>query len=168
MSWESDVTAASGFLGAASSFATANSKNTATQQEANYQEQNISNNTQRRAGTLQTSYLQSGIALDPDTAVNGVITQAFGQGMTDITRTQNNANATISNANTSARAAALSGLGATALKLFGNSTAATPGGNQDGGSFLGSFFQTGSTNALGQSIGGALDPSPVGPYQSPF
>jgi hypothetical protein len=168
MSWESDVTAASSFLGAASNFSTANSKNTATQTEANYQEQNIANNTLRRAGTLQTSYLQSGIALDPNTAVNQVITQAFGQGQTDITRTQNNANAAISNANTAARAAALSGLGSSALKLFGGSTAATPGGNTGDSSFLGSFLKTGDTNALGQSIGGALDPSPVGPYQSPF
>lgn len=164
MSWESDVTASSSFLGAASQFANANSKNDATQTEANYTEQNQYNSTLRRAGSLQTSYLQSGIALDPNTAVNNVITQAFGQGQTDIQRTQANANATISNNNTAARAAALSGLGASALKLAGGSTSPASGG----GSFFGSFLQTGDTNALGQSIGGALDPSPVGPYQNPF
>lgn len=169
MSWESDVTAASGFLNAGSAFAGANSKNAATQQEANYVEQDQSNQTQRNVGKLQTSYLQSGIALDPNTAVNNVISQAFAQGSTNITRTQANADATISNNNTAARAAALSGLGSTALKLFGGNTAATPGGAGGGGStWLGDFFKTGDSNALGQSLGSALDPSPVGPYQSPW
>lgn len=167
MSWESDVTAASSLLGAASKFAGARSSNDATQTEANYQEQNISDNTMRSVGKLQTSYLQSGIALDPDTAVNTVMQQAISQGVTDINRTQSNANAKISNANTAARAAALSGLGDTALKLFGVGTPKKDGSGS-GGSWFGDFLNTGSVNALGQSLGGALDPSPVGPYQSPF
>lgn len=167
MSWESDVTAASSFLGAASKFAGANSSNDATQTEANYVEQNTYNQTLRKVGTLQTSYLQSGIALDPDTAVNSVMQQAIGQGETDIQRTQSNANAKITNANSAARAAALSGLGSTALKLFGVGSA-DKDGSGSGGSWFGSFLKTGDTNALGQSLGGALDPSPVGPYQSPF
>lgn len=163
MSWESDVTAASGFLGAANQFASANSKNTAVNQETTYQDTNISNNAQRRAGSIQTSYLQSGIALDPNTAVNNVVSQAFGQGITDIQRNNANAAATVSNNNAAARTAVLSGLGSSALKLFGGNQ----GGTQSGGSFFGSFLQTGDTNALGQSVGGALDPSPVGPYQPP-
>lgn len=164
MSWESDVTAASGFLGAANQFNSANSKNAAVSTEASYQDTNISNNTQRRAGSLQTSYLQSGIALDPNTAVNNVVTQAYGQGITDIQRTNANASAQISNNNAAARTAVLSGLGSTALKIFGGNQGSASSG---GGSFFGSFLQTGDTNALGQSVGGALDPSPTDPYQPP-
>ena len=167
MSWESDVTAASSLLGAASKFSSANATSSAAQQEAGYQETNIANNTLRKVGTLQTSFLQSGIALDPDTAVSSVMQQAISQGVTDINRTQTNANTASSNANTAARAAALSGLGDTALKLFGVGSGSKDGSGS-GSSWLGSFLSTGDTNALGQSIGGALDPSPVGPYQSPF
>lgn len=167
MSWESNVTAASSLLGAASKFAGANSTSQAAQTEAGYQETNIANNTLRKVGSLQTSYLQSGIALDPDTAVNSVMQQAIGQGVTDINRTQTNANTASSNAQAAARAAALSGLGSTALKLFGVGSA-DKDGSGSGGSWFGDFLKTGDTNALGQSIGGALDPSPVGPYQSPF
>lgn len=158
MSWESDVTAASSFLGAASKFAGANATSNAAQTEAAYQEQNISNNTQRKIGTLQTSYLQSGIALDPDTAVNSVMSQALAQGVTDINRTQTNANTASSNANTAARAAALSGLGDTALKLFGV-------GSAKGNSSLGDFLTDKSSYALnsagfGNTAYDMLDPTP--------
>lgn len=169
MSWESDLTAASSFLGAATRFAGADATSSAAQQTAAYQEQNITSATERRVGTLQTSFLQSGIALDPNTAVKSVMQDAITQGVTDINRTQSNADTASANAQTAARAAALSGLGDTALKLFGTGSAGKAGGAGSGsGTFFGDFLSTGSTNALGQSLGGALDPSPVGPYRSPF
>lgn len=154
MGWESDVTAASSLLGTAAKFATANSTSSAVQTSAGYQETNIANQTLRKAGSLQASYLQSGIALDPDTAVNSAISQAFTQGSTDISRVQANANTQSANAFTLARSQALSGLGDSALKIF------NPNGKGGSDGF--------DANGIGQTVGSWLDPSPVGPYQNPF
>lgn len=75
---------------------------------AEYQASNSADNTLRGAGKLQTSFLQSGLTLEGGPM--DVLTQAFGQGRTDINRLASNANNASKNAVNAARSKAIAGL----------------------------------------------------------
>lgn len=121
--------------------------------------ESIADNTLRTVGKLQTSFLQSGIVLE-SAGVREVLSQAFQSGRTAVSDTVRNANTKARNTVTAARSKALDTIAAGVMKS-GVTDAA--GGLLDS-AWQGSWAQD-SWNSFGQTIGGALDPSPVGPYQ---
>lgn len=159
MGWETGVTS---LVSAYSSFEKTNQAKAtadATIKEGEYQASNIADNTKRTVGSLQTSFLQSGLTLDSADGASNVISQAFSKGQTDISRTLDNANNSAKNTMSAARTAALTNLGSSLTSMWG----AKSGANTSS-----LTYGTDSWNGLGQEIGSALDPSPVGPYQSPL
>ena len=118
----------------------------------------IAKRTVRDIGTLQTSFLQSGIALDDVGGTRVVFDEAAKKGLTDITRTIDNANRQAKNTYSAARTAALDSL----VKGVGKT-----GIGSDVGGFL-DDTTTDLWNGAGQEMGSWLDPSPVGPYRSPL
>lgn len=80
--------------------------------------QNEADTTARKIGSLQTSFLHSGIALDNIGGTAAVFQQAATQGYTNINRTIGNANAEASNTYNAARTASLESI-ASGFKQFG-------------------------------------------------
>lgn len=80
--------------------------------------QNEADATARKIGTLQTSFLHSGIALDNIGGTSAVFQQAATQGYTNISRTIADTNAKSSNAFNTARTASLESI-ASGFKKFG-------------------------------------------------
>lgn len=152
MGWETAAIAGFQILGASNTMEAGKANAQAIADQGTQQAKTIADNTLRRAGTLQTSFLQGGIVLDD--GPKSVISQAFGQGYTDINRTVTNANNSAANTYNTARTKALSSLASGASSIIG--------GSDIGGGF-GSDW-----NGLGQTTGSWFDPSPVGPYQSPL
>lgn len=154
MGWETAAAAGFSILSASNKIDQGKAQAQALADQGTYQEKNIADNTVRTTGKLQTSFLNSGIALDDLGGTSAVIGQAFNQGYTDIERTRSNADNASKNAYNSARTAALEGLVSSAAgKAIGSSV----------GGFLDN--QTSSlVNDFGQESGSWLDPSPTGPY----
>lgn len=159
MSWETIVSGGSKLIGAFNTTNSGKAQADAIVTEGEQRAQNIADNTVRNIGKLKTSFLQSGIALDDVGGTQAVFAQAAQQGYTDIGRTISNANASAKNTYSAGRSAALDAL------LKGTGGSLLDGGKEAGDGWL----SGGSTwNGLGQETGSWLDPSPVGPYQSPL
>lgn len=158
MGWETAVSAGFSLLSASNKIDQGTAQAKAIAQEGQQKDQNIADNTVRTVGGLQSSFLQSGIALGPGT--NAVISQAFSKGFTDIGRTTTNANNAAKNAYNSARTSALDTIAGSALSAAGGGKAA--------GDWLDTQTSNLWNNGVGQTVGSWLDPSPVGPYQNPF
>lgn len=118
---------------------------------------NLANKTTRNIGTLETSFIKGGISLDNLGGTQAVFAQAGQQGLTDIHRTIDNANASINDTMAKARTQALGSIAASAGKIPNSAYESVISNNT---------FGTDSWNGLGQSVGSGLDPSPVGPYQA--
>lgn len=114
--------------------------------------QNLANKTSRTEGTLETSFLKGGIALTGSGGPAAVFQQAAAQGTTDIQRTIDNANSSISNTMNSARTAALNGI-AQGFSKLGSGTLSTQVDQMYQGSWLQSAWN---------GMTGNLDPSPQG------
>lgn len=159
MSWETAASTGFQALSAGNKIAQGNAQAEALAQEGMYKEQQISDNTQRTVGKLQTSFLQSGIALDDIGGTQAVIGQAIQQGRTDIDRTATNYNNAAKNAQSTARTQALEGLiqglGKSSFGGAGNGvTNAAAYGLNDAG------YGNSAYDLLDDSSD--LDPSPVG------
>lgn len=163
MGWETGVTS---LVSAYNNFQSTNAA-TATAKaqikEGEYQASNIADNTKRTAGSLQASFLQSGITLDGSDGANQVIAQAFAKGQTDISRTLENANNQAKNTMSAARTKALNSLGSTLTNSYGGEAGSKAADELWNGSVAQDLW-----NGAGQELGSALDPSPVGPYMSPL
>ncbi len=148
MGWETAAIAGFQALSVASKLSQAGAESEATIQQAQNENDNIADNTLRTVGKLKTSFLSSGLALDEGT--QAILSQAFAKGQTDILRNTENANRKSSNAYYSARAGALDKLAQSSLDTFGDNPE-----------------NPFSLNGVGQTVAGALDPSPTGPYLPP-
>lgn len=151
MGWETGVT-----LGASAvqGFATMNNAEAvgkATAQSADNTAANLANKTSRNIGTLETSFLKGGIALG-GAGTSAIFAQAGQQGQTDISRTIDNANASISNTMNTARTSALNGI-ASAYGKLGPGTMTKVADQLYSGSWLQSAWN---------GISGNPDPSPNG------
>lgn len=154
MGWETAATAGFGILSASNQIDQGKAQAQALADQGTYQEKNEADNTVRNIGKLQTSFLQSGIALDNLGGTQAVIGQAGQQGLTDISRTATNADNASKNAVNAARTAALNGL---AKGVISSGIGSSVGGFLDA--------QTSDlSNSIGQETGSWLDPSPTGPY----
>lgn len=154
MGWETAIGAGFGLLSASNKIDQGNAQAQALADQGTYQEKNIADNTVRSVGKLQTSFLNSGIALDDLGGTSAIIGQAFSQGYTDISRTQTNADNASKNAYNTSRSAALESLAGGLVKSGISSSV---------GGFLDD--QTSNLfNSVGQETGSWLDPSPTGPY----
>lgn len=169
MGWETGVTS---LVGAFNSFQSTNQASaTANAQikQGEYEAANIADNTVRKAGTLQTSFLQSGIVLDSASQASQLVQQAFAKGTTDIGRTLDNANNAAANTMSAARTKALQSLGSSFSAL-------SAGGNNSPLNQAGSYVKTQSAYALNDMGYGntaydmlddsSLDPSPVSTLRS--
>lgn len=118
---------------------------TATNQGNNLAKQSVVN-----GAKLQSSFLQSGLTLEgtPQAAIQ----QTYTTGLQDINTLADSANSKAKSKISQARTAALTGLAKSAAFA--------------GAGGFGSFED--DINSAGQTVGGAFDPSPMGPYQSPF
>jgi|GEM_PF-6594901 len=159
MGWETAVSSAFNAFQTNNQLKTAEANANAVTTSGDYQVQNIADNTVRQAGTVQSSFLQGGISLQG--GPQQVLQQIYAKGNTDIARTATNSNNQASNIVNAARTNALNSIAQQFMRSTGGTSGITSGLNSVS-------FGTGSLNGLGQTIGGALDPSPVGPYQSPF
>ena len=159
MGWETAVSSAFNAFSTSNQLNTAEANAKAVTTSGQYQVQNIADNTVRQAGTAESSFLQGGISLSG--GVQQVLQQIYAKGNTDISRTATNADNQASNIVNSARTSALNNIAQQFMRSTGGTSGITSGLNN-------LSFGTGSVNGLGQTIGSALDPSPVGPYQSPF
>lgn len=157
MGWETAAAAGFSLLSASNKIDQGTAQAKALALQGKQQDQTIADNTVRSVGSLQASFLQSGITLDG--GPNAVISQAFAKGFTDISRNTTNVNNAAKNAYNSARTAALDTLAGGAL--------GAAGGKEVGG-FLDSTTSSLYKNGFGQTVGSWLDPSPVGPYRNPF
>lgn len=153
MGWETAVSSAANAFQVSNNLNTADAQAKALITSAGYQTQNIADNTVRQAGSVESSFLQGGISLQG--GPSQLLAQIFAKGQTDITRTATNANNASSNLMNSARTNALSSIAQQFMRSSGGSSGLSSG-------------LSNASNWAGQKIGGALDPSPVGPYQSPW
>lgn len=159
MGWETAVNSAFNAYSTNNQLKTSEANAGAQVQSGQYQIQNIADNTVRQAGAVQTSFLQGGIAMQG--GPQAVLAQIFAKGNTDIARTATNADNQASNTVNSARTQALNSIAQNFMRSTGGTSGITSG-------LQSLSYGTGSLNGLGQTVGSALDPSPVGPYQSPF
>lgn len=155
MGWESAVTSGVSSLNAVNQMNTAQAQAQAQVTEGEQKASNQADDTLRAAGKLQTSFLQSGIALDD--GPNQIIQMAFAKGSTDIQRTITNTNNQAANTVSAARTAALNTI-AQGVQRAGYTN---PMAISD--AYQGSWLQDG-VNGLGQDVGSMFDPSPTGPY----
>lgn len=116
MGWETLAIAGYSALNAENTLKTGKAAAKAAVQQGDYQVQQTADQTLRSAGTLKTSFLQSGLSLEG--APMDVLTQAFAKGQTDIGRIATNANATAKNDINSARTKALEGLATSAASAY--------------------------------------------------
>lgn len=152
MGWETGISlganAVSSF--AATSNAQAESKSIAATAENVVANQ--ANQTSRNIGSLETSFLKGGIALNGGAGTSAFFNQAAQQGQTDISRTIDNANASIANTMSAARTKALSSIGQGFAKLGSGTISAAV--NQ---AYQGSWLQS-----AWNGLSGNPDPSPQG------
>jgi vacuolar-type H+-ATPase subunit H len=144
MGWATAAMAGFSLLQASNTIEQGKAQASAYAQQGTYQAKQIADNTVRKAGTLQTSFLQSGITLDG--GAQEVLSQAFGQGTTDINRTIDNANNQSKNIMNQARTKALSSMAsmATMAAMGGGSVG---GGLTQAGSYLPDSFAYGLNDA---------------------
>lgn len=90
MSWETLITSAASGFSALGSVNKGRDEAKAIAQEGTNEANVTADNTLRKAGTLTTSFLQSGLTLDD--GPQSILKQAFAQGRTDIGRIGDNAN----------------------------------------------------------------------------
>lgn len=110
MGWETAAVAGFQLLNAGNQIGQGKAEAQARLREGEYRAKNLAEDTARNIGKLQTSFLQSGIALDDVGGTQTVFRLAAEKGYTDITRTLDNADAEAKNAYSKARTAALDGL----------------------------------------------------------
>lgn len=152
MGWETGIS-----MGANAVSSYENTQNAVAQtkgiaQSAEYNIANIANKTARNEGTLESSFIKGGIALDNLGGTKAVFEQAGAQGFTDINRTVANATASISNTMNSARTQSLNGI-ANGFAKLGSGTIAGAVDQAYSGSWLQSAWN---------GISGNTDPSPQG------
>ena len=152
MGWETGISlganAVSGFENTENALASSK----AIAQSADYTAANMANKTSRTEGTLETSFIKGGIALDNLGGTKAVFEQAGTQGITDINRTVSNANASISNTLNASRTQVLNGIAGGFSKL-GSGTITGAVAQAYSGSWLQSAWN---------GINGNPDPSPQG------
>lgn len=159
MSWETAATQAFSGISSLTQMQSGSANANAAIKEGEYKAQNIADNTVRKMGTISTSFAQSGIAIDD--SVKQILSQAAGQGSTDIGRTIDNANATSANSYNSARAKALSGLGGNLIKSLGTSNVNRGDVFGSLGSFLPDSAAYGANDlGFGNEAYDMLDPTP--------
>ncbi len=125
-------------------------------QEAENQSMSLADDTVRRSGSLRNSYLSAG--LDLEGGPMQMIAGAFAKGRTDIGRIEANANAQSKNIVSAARSKMMKDI---AGSVAGSAAGATAF------SAIGSTVNSG-IDSLGQKAGSLFDPSPTGPYMTPF
>lgn len=108
MGWETLAIAGFAGLNAVNTMNAGTAQAQALAEEGGRQTKTIADNTIRTTGKLTTSFLQSGLTLEGGPM--DVLTQAFAQGRTDISRTADNYNNQAKNAVSAARTKALSSL----------------------------------------------------------
>lgn len=152
MGWETGVSLGATGVGAIAGINNAEAQTKAIAQSAEYTASNIANKTARTEGTLETSFLKGGIALTGAGGTSAVFQQAGAQGITDISRTIDNANASISNTMNAARTGALNSIAGG----FGKLGSGVIAGALDQ-AYSGSWLQS-----AWNGITGNPDPSPQG------
>lgn len=160
MGWETGITLGAAGIQSMVGISNAKAQTKAIAQTAENQADNLANKTSRNIGALETSFLKGGISLDGVGGTQAVFQQAGQQGMTDIHRTIDNANASIADTMNKARSASLE----TIAKAYGKVDFNNVGDSIDK-LYDGSALQD-AWNGLGQDVGSWLDPSPTGPYQA--
>ncbi len=143
MGWETGIS-----LGATAVGGVINTENTLAQtkamaQSADNSVANIANKTSRTEGSLETSFIRGGIALNGTGGPAAVFAQAAAQGNTDIQRTIDNTNSAISNTVNEGRSKTLNGIA-------------------QGFSKLGAGTISGAIGSAWNGLSGNLDPSPQG------
>lgn len=118
MGWETGVSLGFNALQGFNKMQQGNAQAQAIVQSGQNVAQNEADATSRKIGTLQTSFLHSGIALDNIGGTSAVFQQAATQGYTNINRTISNTNAEASNTFNAARTASLESI-ASGFKKFG-------------------------------------------------
>lgn len=154
MGWETSVSLGFNALSGFNKMSEGKAQASAIVQSGENVAQNEADATVRKMGTLETSFLHSGIALDNIGGTAAVFKQAATQGYTNINRTIANTNADAANKFNAARTASLESI-ASGFKNFG---AADLGG-------VGDAFKSQSAYALndmgfGNTAYDMLDPTP--------
>lgn len=152
MGWETGISLGANSVSGFANIDNAKAETSAIAQSADNTAQNIANKTSRTEGTLETSFLKGGIGLTGAGGPAAFFQQAAKQGTTDIQRTIDNANASISNTMNAARTQSLNSIGQTIGKLPTGSITNTV--NQ---AYQGSWLQS-----AWNGITGNPDPSPQG------
>lgn len=116
MGWETGVSLAGSAVQGFATMNNAEAQGNAMAATAENSAANIANKTSRNIGTLETSFLKGGIALG-GAGTSAVFAQAGQQGQTDISRTIDNANASIANTMSAARTSSLNGIANSYSKL---------------------------------------------------
>lgn len=159
MGWETLAIAGYSALQAKNSMDQGTAAAKAATQEAQYKTMQVADQTVRQAGSLKTSFLQSGLTLEGGPM--DVLTQAFNKGQTDIGRIAASANITAKNDINTARTKALQGLAGSAGSAF----AFTSFANDFGGGFS-SGFDNAATFQTGASLGPANSFYSMGPFSN--
>lgn len=147
MGWETVAVVGFQLLSGRAGVSQARSQAQAIADEGSRNALSVADNTVRRAGTLQTSFLQSGLTLEGGPM--DVISRAFAKGTTDIRSIESNTNAQTKNIMGVARTKALTSL---ASSVAGSA-----------GSVLGDFgsgFEEGFNNSAIGDLGGIAGDSP--------
>lgn len=110
MGWETGVSLGASAIGSFATTENAVAQSKATAATAENVSANLANKTSRTLGSLETSFARGGISLDGVGGTQAVFAQAGQQGITDIHRTIDNANASIADTMNKARTTALTGL----------------------------------------------------------
>lgn len=152
MGWETGISLGANAVTGVMNTDNALAQTKAIAQSADYTAANLANKTSRTEGTLETSFIKGGIALDNLGGTNAVFSQAGAQGITDINRTVSNANNSISNTLNASRTQVLNGIAGGFSKL-GSGTITNAISSAYGGSWLQSAWN---------GITGNPDPSPQG------
>ena len=152
MGWESAVSMGSTAVNSVVTTNNAVAQTKAIAQSAENSASNIANQTSRTEGSLETSFLKGGIGLTGGGLTAAAFAQAAGKGQTDIQRTIDNANASISNTMVEARSKALNGIAGSFSKLGAGTT--TGAVEQ---AYSGSWLQSAWNGLTGNP-----DPSPQG------
>ena len=159
MGWETGVSLGFNALSGYNKIQQGKAQSEAIAQQGEQEAQNYADATTRRLGSLETSFTHGGIALDNLGGTSAIFQQAANQGITNINRTINNANAASSNAFNAARTASLESI-ASGFKSMG------AGGSLDKGlSSAGNYLTDQTAYAFndagyGNTAYDMLDPSP--------
>lgn len=154
MGWETGVNLGFNALSGYNEMQQGSSKAGAIVQSGENVAQNEADATARKIGTLQSSFLHSGIALDNIGGTSAVFQQAATQGYTNISRTISNTNADAANTFNAARTASLEKI-ASGFKQFGGGGF---GGVGDGLKSAGAYAL--NDMGYGNTAYDMLDPTP--------